>query len=147
MYFISSSVQDTYKIAFDFAKQLKAGDVVAFFGHLGVGKTVFIKGIAKYFNVKEYVTSPTFVIVNEYEGDIPLYHFDMYRIKDEDALYDIGFFDYVNGDGICLIEWSENIEKFLQKEYYKITIDRYKDDREENEYARSIRIEKITEEA
>jgi tRNA threonylcarbamoyladenosine biosynthesis protein TsaE len=147
MYFISSSETDTVKIAFDFAKQLKAGDVVAFFGNLGAGKTVFIKGIAKYFNVKEYVTSPTFIIVNEYDGDIPLYHFDMYRIKDEDALYDIGFFDYINADGICLIEWSENIKAFLPKEYYKITIDRFKDEREENEYARIIKIENVLEEA
>lgn len=146
MYFTSSSIQDTNKIAFDFAKQLKAGDVVAFFGNLGVGKTAFIKGIANYFNVKEYVTSPTFVIVNEYDGDISLYHFDMYKIKDEEALYDIGFFDYINSDGICLIEWSENIERFLPKHYYKITIDRYNDNHQENEFARSINIEKVTEE-
>ncbi|MPM40271.1 tRNA threonylcarbamoyladenosine biosynthesis protein TsaE [bioreactor metagenome] len=110
------------QIAKEFASVLKAGDTVAMFGDLGAGKTAFVKGIAQALHVPGYVTSPTFTIVNEYRGDLPLYHFDMYRITDEDSLYQTGYFDYIESDGICAIEWCENIVDFLPAACYAVKI-------------------------
>lgn len=107
--FSSESADQTYSIAFDFAKTLKAGDVVLYEGDLGAGKTAFTKGIGAALGVEEPITSPTFAIVNEYEGTIPLFHFDLYRLESFDDLYSIGFFDYLRRGGIIAAEWSENI--------------------------------------
>lgn len=107
--FISESPEQTRQIAADFAKTLKAGDVVLYEGDLGAGKTAFTKGIGEALSVEEAVTSPTFAIVNEYEGRLPLFHFDLYRLENYDDLYSIGFFDYLTRGGIIAAEWSENI--------------------------------------
>ncbi len=108
--FISNSVVDTEKIAAEFAKTLSCGTVVCLYGEMGVGKTVFTNGLCRALGVCEYATSPTFTVVNEYDGvDFPVYHFDMYRIEDEDELIEIGFDEYLNSDAICIIEWPENI--------------------------------------
>lgn len=107
--FISDSPEQTRQIAADFAKTLKAGDVVLYEGDLGAGKTAFTKGIGEALEVEEAVTSPTFAIVNEYEGRLPLFHFDLYRLENYDDLYSIGFFDYLTRGGIIAAEWSENI--------------------------------------
>lgn len=107
--FISESPEQTRQIAADFAKTLKAGDVVLYEGDLGAGKTAFTKGIGEALSVEEAVTSPTFAIVNEYEGKLPLFHFDLYRLENYDDLYSIGFFDYLTRGGIIAAEWSENI--------------------------------------
>lgn len=107
--FISDSPEQTRQIAADFAKTLKAGDVVLYEGDLGAGKTAFTKGIGEALLVEEAVTSPTFAIVNEYEGRLPLFHFDLYRLENYDDLYSIGFFDYLTRGGIIAAEWSENI--------------------------------------
>ncbi len=107
--FTSESAEETYRIAFDFAKTLKPGDVVLYEGDLGAGKTAFTKGIGSALGVEEPVTSPTFALVNEYEGRIPLFHFDLYRLESFDDLYSIGFFDYPERGGIIAAEWSENI--------------------------------------
>ena len=107
--FISDSPEQTRQIAADFAKTLKAGDVVLYEGNLGAGKTAFTKGIGEALEVEEAVTSPTFAIVNEYEGRLPLFHFDLYRLENYDDLYSIGFFDYLTRGGIIAAEWSENI--------------------------------------
>ncbi len=111
--YISHSTKETEKIAEQFAKTLKGGDVIAFTGNLGAGKTAFVRGLAKGLEVKGEVCSPTFAIVHEYIGKINLIHFDMYRISGEDDLYTTGFFDYLEQDVITAIEWSENISGFL----------------------------------
>lgn len=107
--YLSHSVSETEQFACDFASTLKSGDVIAFIGGLGAGKTAFVRGLAKGLNVFGEVSSPTFSLVHEYTGDIDLYHFDMYRISDLDDLYSTGFFDYLETGAILAIEWSENI--------------------------------------
>lgn len=107
--FISDSVADTIDIAKKFAETLKGGDVVLYTGEMGAGKTHFTKGIASYFGVEDEVTSPTFALVNEYDGKVPVFHFDLFRIDNYDDLYAIGFFDYLDRGGIMAVEWSENI--------------------------------------
>lgn len=107
--FISRSPEETRNFAMDFAKKLGKGDVVLYEGDLGAGKTAFTKGIAAALGVEDTVTSPTFAIVNEYEGRMPLFHFDLYRLESYDDLYSIGFFDYLLRGGVIAAEWSENI--------------------------------------
>lgn len=122
MEFISNCVEDTYQIAFDFAKTLKNGDVLALKGDLGTGKTAFTFGIVRGLGISNCVSSPTFTIVNEYlNGPISVYHFDLYRLNDEDDLYDIGIDEYLFGDGICIFEWPEIVEN-LTENYYDIQI-------------------------
>ncbi|MDK2800443.1 MAG: tRNA threonylcarbamoyladenosine biosynthesis protein TsaE [Clostridiales bacterium] len=137
---ISNSPEETEKIAYDIAKYLTAGDVVCLDGDLGAGKTAFTKGIAKAFEVEDYVTSPTFTIINEYNGKLPIYHFDVYRINDIDEMYEIGFEEYIDGDGISIIEWADNIKEILPSSYLKITITK---DIEKSENYRQILIEAI----
>lgn len=109
----SSSEQETLNIAAEFAGKLRGGDVVAFRGGMGMGKTVFTRGCVKALGNESDVSSPTFAIVNDYGGNINLYHFDMYRVESWDSLYSTGFFDYLNENSILFIEWSENIENVL----------------------------------
>ena len=112
--FIMKSEKDTEKLAREFAKGLRAGDVVALVGDLGAGKTTFTKAAAEGLGVTEKLSSPTFTIVCEYEsGRLPLYHFDVYRVNDEDELFEIGFDDYLHGKGVCLIEWANLVEDLL----------------------------------
>lgn len=122
MKYVSNSEVDTYKIGYELAKELKKGDVIAFFGDLGAGKTALTKGICGYFNIDD-VHSPTFTIVNEYCGDITIYHFDAYRI-DSQSWLDGGFDEYLFNDGICVIEWAENLTDILPENTVKITITR-----------------------
>lgn len=122
--FHTKSVEETEEIARCFAKELvdKGAELIAMYGDLGVGKTAFVRGLASVLAPGTRIKSPTYTIVNEHKGEkMPLYHFDMYRIEDEDELYSIGFFDYLQ-KGICVIEWSENIEEFIPKDAYKVTI-------------------------
>ena len=108
MRYISNSVEETEQIGADLACKLPAGSIVAFTGDLGAGKTAFVRGMARGLNITERVTSPTFTIVNEYEGGSrPLFHFDLYRLFDADELFDIGLEDYLSRGGICAVEWSE----------------------------------------
>ena len=121
MTYISNSATETEDIAKEFAKCLKNGDFVAMYGDLGAGKTAFVRGMGAQLCPDEYVSSPTYTIVNEYEGDgVRLCHFDMYRITDDEDLYSIGFYDY--SDCIMVCEWSENIGYALPDCYYKVTI-------------------------
>lgn len=120
--FESYSYEDTHKIADEIAKTLKGGEFIAMYGDLGAGKTAFVQGLAKSLGIENHITSPTFTIVNEYEGRLPLYHFDVYRIADPDEMYEIGYEEYVDGNGVCIIEWAELIEDLFPKDYYKITI-------------------------
>jgi tRNA threonylcarbamoyladenosine biosynthesis protein TsaE len=101
---------------------LKKGHVIAFFGGLGVGKTAFVSGIVKGVGYDDYITSPTFTIVNEYNTNPYIFHFDLYRVNDSEELDIIGFDEYFEKDGIVIIEWAEYIEFLLPKEYLKIII-------------------------
>ena len=122
MQFISNCPDDTKKIAADMALKLKEGDVICLYGDLGAGKTAFVQGLAKGLGIDEHITSPTFTIVNEYEGRLPLYHFDVYRIADSDEMYEVGFDEYVYGEGVSVIEWPQLIEDILPDKRYDIEI-------------------------
>ncbi|KMT23349.1 tRNA (adenosine(37)-N6)-threonylcarbamoyltransferase complex ATPase subunit type 1 TsaE [Clostridium cylindrosporum] len=120
----TNSVEETIELGEKIGLSLKVGDVVTLNGDLGAGKTHFTKGIAKGLDVDDYVTSPTFTIVNEYSGRIPLYHFDVYRIEDIYEMYEIGFEEYLYGQGVCIIEWSEVVKELLPKNTIDIVIKR-----------------------
>ncbi len=119
--FFSESVEQTQDIAKQFAFQLIPGDIVALIGGLGSGKTNFVKGICTGMNVIEIPLSPTFSLINEYHGDLIVYHFDFYRIKSIQELYDVGYEDYFFNKGICLIEWANLISNVLPDNYYEVT--------------------------
>ena len=131
MDYLSNSVEETEALGAELAGRLEPGDVVAFTGDLGAGKTAFVRGLARGLGIPDRVTSPTFTIVNEYEGGrLPLFHFDMYRLRDADAiyreeiaaaglgsadeLYDIGWEDYLARGGVCAVEWSEIVRDALE---------------------------------
>lgn len=123
MTYKSKNSEETVLIAQEFAKKLKAGDVLCLRGEMGAGKTVFTNGLCRALGVTDYVTSPTFTIVNEYDGEnFRVYHFDMYRIEDEDELLEIGFDEYLSSGGVCVIEWPQNVEKSLPKKRFEIEI-------------------------
>jgi len=107
---ISSSEKETEAIAEEFAETIKPGDIVCLYGDLGAGKTQFVKGFVKAFGLSgNEVNSPTFTIINEYEGSVPVYHFDCYRLEDEEEALEIGAEEYFYGNGVCIIEWPERI--------------------------------------
>lgn len=124
MNWISHSVSETEAIGREVAGKLHSGDVVACFGDLGAGKTAFTRGLAAGLGCTGRVTSPTFTIVNEYEGTIPLFHFDMYRLSGEDDLFDIGWEDYLSRGGVCVVEWSERIAGALPADTIRVDIRR-----------------------
>lgn len=105
-------------------REARAGQIYCLSGDLGVGKTVFTKGFAKGLGITEHVTSPTFAIVNEYEGRLPLYHFDVYRIGDIEEMDEVGFEEYVMGDGVSLIEWANLIEEILPENRTEVIIEK-----------------------
>lgn len=140
MRYTSYSPEETEKIAYEFSQQLNAGDVVCMYGELGAGKTAFVRGLARGLGIKDHITSPTFTIVNEYYGKMPLYHFDVYRIADEDEMYEIGYEEYIDGDGVSVIEWPQLIKDILPKSYYSVKIDR---NYEAGENSRIITIERV----
>ena len=124
MEYISKTEKDTINFAKTYAKSLKNGDILLLDGDLGAGKTVFVKGLVQALSTKNIVAvSPTFTIVNEYDTNPKIYHFDFYRIKSEDELVAIGIEEYLYGDGICVIEWPErapNIVAGLETKLIKI---------------------------
>lgn len=124
----SFSSDETFEIARKLGQQAASGDVYCLIGDLGVGKTLFSQGFAKGISVDEYVNSPTFTIVQEYEGtderNLKLYHFDVYRIEDSEEMDEIGFTDMIYGDGVSLIEWADMIEDILPDRYVKINIEK-----------------------
>jgi tRNA threonylcarbamoyladenosine biosynthesis protein TsaE len=107
--YISKGVQQTRNIGFFLGKILKKQDVIGLVGELGCGKTVFTQGIARGLGIKGYITSPSFTIINEYPGPLPLYHIDLYRIKDKHELLELGLEEYYEGNGVCVIEWFEHL--------------------------------------
>lgn len=118
--YVTTSEIQTENAAKELASFLKPGDFLAFYGDLGSGKTAFIRGLASVFCPGVRVSSPTYAIVNEYKGKPYIFHFDMYRITDDDGLYSTGFYDYFDRDGIICAEWCENIPFALPERYYKI---------------------------
>ena len=135
MIFETFSPAETEKLGACLAEKLTAGTILAYRGDLGAGKTAFTRGLAKGLGCKELVTSPTYTIVNEYLGGrLPLFHFDMYRLGSSDDLWDIGWEDYLDRNGICAVEWSENVDDAMEDAIY-ITIEKLGED------ARRITIE------
>ena len=125
MEYCSNSVAETEELGAQLAARLRPGDVVAYTGDLGAGKTAFTRGIARGLGIPERVTSPTFTIVNEYEGGrLPLFHFDLYRLGDPEELFDIGWKDYLARGGVCAVEWSENVAGALEDEPIRVDIRR-----------------------
>ena len=119
------SAQETYQLGVDIGKRAKTGQVYTMVGDLGVGKTVFTQGMAMGLGITEPISSPTFTIVQVYdEGTLPFYHFDVYRIGDISEMDEIGFEDYVYGDGVSLIEWANLIEEILPDKRIEITIEK-----------------------
>ena len=121
---ISHSIKETIALGAKLAKKLKKGDVVALIGDLGAGKTVFTKGVAKGLGVKNsrYVNSPTFVIIKEYEGRFPLYHFDLYRLDGHSGFDDMNYEEYFYGDGVAVIEWADKIRDVLPPRYIEVKL-------------------------
>lgn len=118
------SFEDTVEAGLKLGKVLKAGDVIWLSGDLGTGKTALTNGIAKALGIDAYITSPTFNLVNEYEGRLPLYHFDVYRIADSEEMFDIGFDEYLNNGGVTVIEWGEQISEILPADIIRVTIEK-----------------------
>ena len=121
----SFSAEDTFAYGRKCGQEAKAGQVFCLYGDLGVGKTVFTQGFAVGLGITEPVSSPTFTIVQVYEeGRLPFYHFDVYRIADPEEMYEVGFDDYIEGDGVCFIEWANLIDDLLPEERTEITIEK-----------------------
>ena len=119
------SAEETYQLGIEIGQKAKKGQVYTLVGDLGVGKTVFTQGLAKGLEIDEPISSPTFTIVQVYdEGRLPFYHFDVYRIGDISEMDEIGFEDYVYGEGVSLIEWANLIEEILPEEHIAITIEK-----------------------
>lgn len=138
MLYTSSSPEDTGKIGQCLGNVAKKGYIICLVGDLGVGKTEFVKGLAKGLEVEDYITSPTFTIVNEYKGRLPLYHFDVYRIDHVDEMYEIGYEEYFYGEGVTVIEWADLISEIIPEENITVTITK---DLEMGEDYRNIKIE------
>ena len=136
MQFVSHSTQETEQFGEEVAKSLRGGDVLAFTGSLGMGKTAFTRVLARGLGCRGRVTSPTFTIVNEYDGKTPLFHFDMYRLGSSDELFDIGWDDYLARDGVCAVEWSERVSDALPDDTIYVDIARG----EEDENTRTITV-------
>lgn len=132
--YISNSPEETEELGARLAKKLSGGEVVAFKGGLGMGKTCFTRGVAKGLGFNGEVTSPTFALINEYIGGrLPLYHFDMYRISGWEDLYSTGFFEYLEEGGVIAAEWSENIENALPQSAVTVSFVRIDDNTREIE--------------
>jgi tRNA threonylcarbamoyladenosine biosynthesis protein TsaE len=122
----TTSAEETISVAASFAENLTRGDVVALYGDLGSGKTQFVKGLCRALRVQTLATSPSFVILNRYSGvdkkgsELLIYHFDLYRIKSLTELYDLGYEEFLQGDGICFIEWAEMLSNLLPKQRYDV---------------------------
>lgn len=122
----TTSAEETIAFARAFARRLRRGDIVTLFGDLGSGKTQFVKGVCQVFKTLTPATSPSFVILNryygtdEYKSELLLYHFDLYRIKSLAEIYDLGYEEFLQSDGVCLIEWAEMLGQLLPKQRYDV---------------------------
>ena len=137
MIFDSKSARETFLLGRECALDARPGQVYCLQGDLGTGKTVFTQGFAAGLGITEPVTSPTFTILQIYEeGRLPLFHFDVYRIEDEEEMEETGFDEYLDGDGVCLIEWAERVEDLLPADTVRITIE--KDTQQGDEYRKIV---------
>lgn len=135
----STSAEETRRIGSELALRAKPGQIIAFKAQMGAGKTVFSQGFAKGLGVEGPVNSPTFTLLQIYEGGrIPLYHFDVYRIEDPEEMQEVGLDEYLFGDGVCLIEWSELIEELLPEDTITVSIEK---DRKDDPDHRLIKVE------
>lgn len=128
---IVNSLKETEEFSKEFAKEIENGDVILLNGEIGAGKTTFTKFLLKNLGVTSIVSSPTFTLLNEYEGKFPVYHFDMYRITSPDELYELGFEDYLNSKsspfvktGLTIVEWGENVKEILPKQAIVVNIEK-----------------------
>lgn len=119
-----NGLEETKEFGIKLGQILEGGDIVCLNGDLGAGKTTLTKSIGLGLGVSDYITSPTFTLINEYRGRLPVYHFDVYRLENVDELYDLGFDEYFYGKGISIIEWAEKIEKLLPKERIVLNIEK-----------------------
>ena len=125
MIYTTNTPEETEAVGETLAQSLEPGEVIAFTGDLGAGKTAFTRGLARGLGITDRVTSPTFTIVNEYEGGrLPLFHFDMYRLGSSDELFDIGWEDYLSRGGVCAVEWSEIVDDALEGTPIRVDIRR-----------------------
>ena len=134
MEFIAENLQDTIDFAQEFAKSLRQGDVVLLYGDLGAGKTTFVRQVCKALGVEDEVTSPTFTLLNEYYGTMPIYHFDMYRLGGKDEALEMGFdeyFDVDSLDGIVVVEWPEQVEGLITCPHINVEIKKIDDNSRE----------------
>ena len=118
--YLSKSEGETAGFGREFAKRLRPGSFVALYGDLGAGKTQFVKGICDSFNVTEVVNSPTFTIVNEYHGNLPVFHIDLYRMKNIEEILGIGFDEYSEAGGVCLVEWAEKLDGIIPEKRFDV---------------------------
>ncbi len=121
---ITKSAAGTQRFGREIARQLRPGDLVCLIGDLGAGKTCLVQGIARGLQVKDYVNSPTFKIINEYQGKMPVYHFDLYRLDGLRDLSGLGYEEYFYGQGVALVEWAEKITPYVPKQYLQIELRR-----------------------
>jgi tRNA threonylcarbamoyladenosine biosynthesis protein TsaE len=122
-----NGLEETKEFGIRLGNLLREGDILCLNGDLGAGKTTLTKSIGLGLGVYDYITSPTFALINEYTGKIPVYHFDVYRLENVEELYDLGFDEYFYGKGVCIIEWAEKIERLLPKERIVLDIEKGKD--------------------
>ena len=116
MQFLTHSPEETEALGEALGRRLRGGEIIAYYGGLGAGKTAFTRGLARGLDISARVTSPTYTIVNEYLGGrLPLFHFDMYRLSSADDLFDIGWEDYLDRSGVCAVEWSENVAEAMEQ--------------------------------
>jgi tRNA threonylcarbamoyladenosine biosynthesis protein TsaE len=125
---ISKSAEQTCKLGENLGKILQQGDIICLTGDLGAGKTAFTKGIGAGLDIKEFITSPTYTIINEYNGNIPLFHFDVYRLEGVEEMYELGYEEYFFGDGAVVIEWADIVKDIIPQERLWITILRNKEE-------------------
>ncbi|MBC8589139.1 tRNA (adenosine(37)-N6)-threonylcarbamoyltransferase complex ATPase subunit type 1 TsaE [Paratissierella segnis] len=125
-----SNLEETEEFGIKLGSLLKGGDIICLNGDLGAGKTTLTKSIGRGLGVDEYITSPTFALINEYKGKFPVYHFDVYRLENAHELYDLGFDEYFYGKGVCIIEWADKIEKMIPDIRIVIDIEKGNDDNE-----------------
>ena len=128
MEFYTASAYETEELGARLGRQLRPGAVIAFYGDLGAGKTAFTRGLARGLGIEDPITSPTYTIVNEYPGKIPLFHFDMYRLTSSEDLFDIGWEDYLTRGGVIAVEWSERAADALPPDTLWVTISRLEED-------------------
>ena len=128
MDYLTRSAAETETLGERLGRTLTGGEVLAYEGELGMGKTAFTRGLARGLGFTGRVTSPTFTIVNEYEGRLPLFHFDMYRLGSADELFDIGWEDYLARGGVCAVEWTENVAEAIEDDAIRVSIRRGEDD-------------------